>query len=147
MNTALSAEGNEKMFVNDEHIEFYQENIEKCRYQDVYHKALIYCLGISSEVRRKVERIYDFENEEIKPECLKEGWVTGGFAKVIRLAFNLFCNDTPSIYEYEDDLEEAIRECKYYAVEDIFCCEYGSYFFQAIMIRYPEYFRNEKGGF
>ena len=34
-------------FKNKEHRDFYKEYLQKCRYQDVYHKALIYCLGIT----------------------------------------------------------------------------------------------------
>ena len=35
--------------------------------------------------------------------------------------------------------EEQIDECRRYSVEDIFCCCYAPYFWQAIQIRYPEY--------
>ena len=47
--TALGAK--EKMtrtitFKSKEHEKFYQDYLQKCRYQDVYHKSLVYCLGI-----------------------------------------------------------------------------------------------------
>ena len=51
-NTALRA-GNSNSrtitFKNKEHEKFYTEYLEKCRYQDVYHKALVYCLGIDRD--------------------------------------------------------------------------------------------------
>ena len=57
---------------------------------------------------------------------------------VIRMAFNLYCNGTPSVSDYED-AEEQVDECRQYTVEEIFCCAYAPYFWQAIQIRYPEY--------
>ena len=43
--------------------------------------------------------------------------------------------------EYDDykDAEEQISECRQYTVEELFCCAYAPYFWQAIQIRYPEY--------
>ena len=92
---AITAKGAEKKdtrtitFKNDEHKKFYKEYLQKCRYQDVYHKALIYCLGISSDTRVNVDRIYDFKTGCVKTECLHEGWQTSGSAKIVRMAFNL----------------------------------------------------------
>ena len=35
------------------------EHLLKCRYQDVYHKTLEYCLGIDRDIRENANRIYD----------------------------------------------------------------------------------------
>ena len=35
--------------------------------------------------------------------------------------------------------EEQVNECRQYTVEDLFCCAYAPFFWQAIQIRYPEY--------
>lgn len=76
----------------------------------------------------------------VKPECLQEGWQTSGSVKIIRMAFNLYCNGTPSIYNFEDsDLEGQLQECSLYTVEELFCCGYARYFWEAVKIRYPEY--------
>lgn len=83
-------------FKDQEHEIFYRNCLQKCRQQDVYHKALVYCLGISSDTRRNIERIFDFKKGSVKPKCLEEGWITSGSARVVRMAFNLFCNGTPS---------------------------------------------------
>lgn len=125
------------IFRDQEHEVFYMNCLPKCRRQDVYHKALIYCLGISGDTRQNVERIYDFDRDSIKTECLGEGWITSGSARIIRMAFNLFCNGTPSAYDLEG--EEKVRECQRYTVEDLFCCEYAVYFWEAVKVRYPEY--------
>ena len=53
--------------------------------------------------------------QNVKPECLHEGWQTSGSQKVVRMAFNLYCNGTPSVYDYED-AEEQLSECKLYAL-------------------------------
>ena len=58
--------------------------------------------------------------------------------KIIRMAFNLYCNGTPTVYEKEG-VEGKLKECEHYTVEDLFCCEYAPYFWQAIQLRYPEY--------
>ena len=38
-------------FKSKQHENFYQEYLSKDRYQDVYYKALVYCLGISEDTR------------------------------------------------------------------------------------------------
>ncbi len=124
-------------FRNQEHDMFYRSCLPRCRQQDVYHKALVYCLGISGDTRRNIERIFDFEKGSVKPRCLEEGWITSGSAKVVRMAFNLFCNGTPSAYALEGD--EKVKECQRYTVEDLFCCEYAVYFWEAVKVRYLEY--------
>ncbi len=140
-NTALRAEENKKeqiAFISDAHEKFYNEKLKECRTQDVYHKALCYCLGISADTRNHVNDIYDFQTGYVKPECLHEGWQTSGSVKVVRMAFNLYCNGTPSVDDYRRK-DEQLRECRQYTVEELFCCAYAPFFWQAIQIRYPEY--------
>ena len=40
------------------------------------------------------------------------------------MAFNLYCNATPSVDDYTD-AEEQINECRQYTVEELFCCAYA----------------------
>ena len=121
-NTALGAE--KIIFISEAHEKFYYEKLKEVRYQDVYHKALCYCLGINDDTRRNTNRIYDFKTGCVKTECLHEGWQTSGSVKVVRMAFNLYCNATPSVDDYTD-AEEQINECRQYSVEELFCCAYG----------------------
>lgn len=44
----------------------------------------------------------------------------------------------PSVDDYTKT-EEQVNECRQYTVEDLFCCAYAPFFWQAIQIRYPEY--------
>lgn len=142
-NTALGAEKKDSRtitFKNSEHEKFYREYLSKCRYQDVYHKALVYCLGIDRDTRNHVEQICDFRLGNVNPRCLHEGWQTSGSVKIVRMAFNLYCNGTPSLLNYdESDLSGQLKEMRCYTVEDLFCCGYARYFWEAIKIRYPEY--------
>ena len=126
-------------FKNKEHEKFYYTYLPKCRYQDVYHKALVYCLGIDRDTRENAEQIYDFKTGYVKTECLHEGWQTSGSVRIIRLAFNLYCDGTPSVYDYEGDSDRQVDECREYSVSDLFCCGYARYFWEAVKIRYPEY--------
>jgi len=125
------------IFKNQEHEMFYMNYLPKCKQQDVCHKALVYCLGISGDTRQNIKRIFDFKRDCVKTECLGDGWITSGSARIVRMAFNLFCNGTPSAYDLEG--EEQVRECQRYTVEDLFCCEHAIFFWEAIKVRYPEY--------
>ena len=100
----------EIMFINEAHEKFYYEKLKEVRCEDVYHKALVYCLGICEDTRKNVYRIYDFKTGFVKPNCLNEGWQTCGSMKVVRMAFNLYCNGMPSVSNYrkkDEQLTEA----------------------------------------
>ena len=128
----------EIIFISQAHKKFYFEKLQEVRYQDVYHKALIYCLGINSDTRAHIDSIYNFKEGYVKPECLKEGWQTSGSVRVVRMAFNLYCNRTPSVDE-DTGTEDQLLECSQYTVGELFCCAYAPFFLQAVQIRYPEY--------
>ncbi len=84
--TALGAE-KAIIFISNAHEKFYYEKLKEVRYQDVYHKALVYCLGISDGTRRNIKSIYNFKTGCVKTECLHEGWQTSGSVKVVRMAY------------------------------------------------------------
>ena len=50
----------------------------------------------------------------------------------------MVAQDGIAVNDY-DDAEEQVKECRCYTVEDLFCCGYARYFWEAIKIRYPEY--------
>ena len=103
----------EVQFVDDEHEKFFLDNIVRCRYEEVYHHALIYCLGISETTRRNIDSIYDFATVCIKTECLCEDWQTSGSIRIVRLAFCLYCEGTPSVNDMED-VNSKLAECILY---------------------------------
>ena len=51
--------------------------------------AFIYLLGILRVTREHIREIYDFETDEIHPECLTRPWVTPLARRTIMLAYNL----------------------------------------------------------
>ena len=119
--TALGATNkteNGIMFKSNAHEKFYYEKLKEVQYQDEYHMALFYCLGINDDTRRNIDRIYDFETGYVKPACLYEGWQTSGSKKIVRMAFNLYCNGTPSVDEdttiekkqYKEIIKEGMSE-------------------------------------
>ena len=57
---------------------------------------------------------------------------------IIRMAYNLYCNGTPSVSDCENS-DDQLSECRKYTVEDLFCCGYAPYFWQSVKLRYPEY--------
>lgn len=127
-------------FINEEHKLFYEQNILKCHASnDVYRRALFYCLGIDSNTRRHIKNLYDFSENFINPKGINCAWQTDSSRVVTRLAFNLYSNRTPTIANY-DELDEAGRlaECLCYSVHNIFseCSDYFIYFIEAIKIRY-----------
>ena len=84
--TATGANGDDARTIRfkcREHEEFFWEYLQRCRWMDTYHQALIYCLGISDDTRKHIDRIYDFESGCVKPECLQEGWQTSGSVRVV----------------------------------------------------------------
>ncbi len=134
------------MFKDAEHREFFVTHLPKCRYRDEYHAALVYCLGIQADTRKKAGEIYDFKSGCIRTECLHGGWLTDEGAKAVRLAFSLYCSGTPSIHDY-DDAKEQLTECRLYAVDELFASCHAKYFWQAVKLRYPGYCRkNDQGG-
>lgn len=137
-NTATGAANTQAItFKNQKHRNFYMDSLQKCRRRDVYHKALVYCLGIDEDTREHLGQIYDFESGRVKPECLREGWQTSGSEKIVRMAFNLYCNETPSV-SVQKGGKAQIEECQQYTVENLFCCAYARYFWEAVKIRYPD---------
>ena len=57
------------IFISQAHKKFYFEKLREVRYRDVYHKALVYCLGISADTRAHIDSIYNFAEGCVKPEC------------------------------------------------------------------------------
>ena len=125
-------------FKNKEHEKFYEQCLGRTGSLDPYHKAFFYTMGISGETRKHIEDVFNFREDAIRPEGLNKGWQTSGSERIVRLAFNLYTDGTPTTDEY-DDTEEQITETRLYSVSDIFCTGDAKYFWEAIKIRYPDY--------
>lgn len=127
------------LFVDKEHMRFFNKKVAECKLLgkiDSQTSALLYLLALTSETRTHFEEIFNMKEGMIKPESVKAGWQTGTTIKVSRLAFNLFNG-----YIYDNCGSDKVS--RYYAVDDIFNCNLAMYFFEAIKLRYPEYFCKE----
>lgn len=124
----------ELKFVDQDHKDFYERFVPAVG-KDVYFKPVVYLLGLCVDTRNNYRSIFNPEAKEINVEGLKSGWQTGTSTKITRLAFNLWNGMT---YDSHEDFEKG-KVSPYYAVDEIFCCGFTPYFFEAIRLRYPEY--------
>ncbi|MBE6852866.1 MAG: hypothetical protein E7505_05255 [Ruminococcus sp.] len=120
------------LFFDKQHVDRYYELIHKMKKYDVYHQSMAYLISLCDSCYNHANDIFDFKESVIVPEGLQEAWQTSTSLKVTRLAFNLwnhFCFDG-------DDMSFSCL----YSADEIFSCDLAKYFFEAIRIRYPEYF-------
>lgn len=124
-------------FRNEEHERSYRDLLSKMKSRDGYHKATAYLLALDKVCNKHVSDLFDFEEDVIKPfGTLFLPWQTGTSVKTTRLMFNLWSGVSIDL----DKSERAYDETrKYYTPEEIFCCGYAPYFFEAIKLRFPEY--------
>ncbi len=123
------------VFIDERHQNFYEKCITQTNsIKDPYRKSLFYLLGLTAETRNHVKEIYDFKENCIEPAALCKAWQTSTTTKVTRLAFNLY-NGFYGVYGNEI----LDRPCCY-TPEDLFCTELMPYMFEAVKLRYPEYY-------
>ena len=67
--------------------------------------SFLYLLGILRVTREHIREIYDFQTNEIHPECLGYAWVTPLARRTIMLAYNLLTCWMPT--EYPEDCSPA----------------------------------------
>ena len=103
---------------------------------DCYHTALAYLFALDKDCYEHLNDLFDFNSNGIKLEGLYHGWQTGTSRKTTRLAFNLW-NGCVSEILSDNDKEPVISP--YFAVDEIFCCSFAPYYYEAIKLRYPEY--------
>ena len=119
---------NKPIFSSDQHRAFYEKSMARVR-EDSYQKAFFYLIGVSCDTRRMVNRLFDFEEDCIRPEALHEGWQTSGSHRLWLLAFNLWNGYIEPGHEAET------------TPDNLFACDYAPYMLEGIRLRYPEYCR------
>lgn len=140
------------LFADKKHEDLFFSLFKKMKSKDCYHGSAAYLLGLDTVLREHVNDVFDFSEDIIKPDGLSKAWQTGTSKKTTRLMFNLWngkFKDDPARRDYYDEDEEepdedeeekqAAQSSQYYAVDEIFCCSYAPYYWQAIQLRYPEY--------
>ena len=123
----------EVLFYSEQHRNFYNRHVDGGA--DPYYRALVYLLGMTAETRSNFSRYFDAEARMIRPTALEEGWQTGGTVRIVRMAFNLW---NGWCYESEEDAQEG-RTSDTFTPDNLFCCEFAPYFYEAVKLRYPEY--------
>jgi len=123
------------VFVDKEHENFFYEKKRTAKNIDVYNLPVFYLLGLTEETRNHFDQLFNIWKNEIYTEQLLKGWQTGTTYKITRLAFNLF---NGNVYDTEEDYKNDNVSPKY-ATDEIFCCSFAPYFWEAIKLRYPEY--------
>ncbi len=121
-------------FIDGTHEEFYNKFVPSVG-NDVYFRPVVYLLGLTEDTRQNYRTIFNPEKKEINIEGMRNGWQTGTTMKITRLAFNLW---NGMAHDSNEDFEED-KVSKYFAVDEIFCCGFAPYFYEAIKLRYPEY--------
>ena len=123
-------------FYDDAHEAFFCEKLKLAaasgRTPDSYFRSLLYLCGLCAETRCHFHSLFDWREWCICPEALADGWQTGTSKRITRLAFNLWngCGQ-----EQPDD--ERISAA--FLPDEIFCCGFQPYFFEAVRLRFPEY--------
>lgn len=128
-------------FKDDEHKQKYDEICRKMRYLDSYHTAVAYLLALDTACRKHIDDVFDFGGDGIKRECLHKGWQTSTSRRATHLAFNLWngCCSDGETYTDKDGYEADLPSAEY-TPDNIFCDSLAEYFFEAVKLRYPQYF-------
>ncbi len=125
-------------FLDNTHKEFFYKQIERCKISpnEVDKVALIYLLALICR-GKTFDMCYDKDMQVVMTDALDSGWVTSSCARTIRLAFNLFCWNTPTANNLNGDKAER-EKSMYYPINIFDNREYREYFFEAIRIRFGD---------
>ena len=103
-------------------------------------KSLAYLFALDGNCFEHLLDLFDFCENEIIFEGIYK--IHGKSEKTVRLAFNLWngwCSDGEKYVS--DDLFEDYLPSIYYSPCNIFNCENGIYYFEAIKLRFPKYYK------
>ena len=102
-------------YTSEEHEKTYKALVQKYHVEKSNeYKALFYLLSASPDIRWSLADCIEECGSSIlvKEDALSHGWVTGGDARLIRLAFNLFNFGVPTAIGLEGEaLEDELRNC------------------------------------
>lgn len=127
------------IFKDNEHKDFYTKMLEKAPHNDVYYRSLLYTLGICPETRYYIDRLYG--EDGIRLEGLNDSWQTSGTIQICRLAFNLYNGFHHTGSDWDNVTSCTGNEFTPY---ELFCNSDALYMLEAIKLRFPEYFREQK---
>lgn len=119
-------------FRDDKHKQDFETVMQRMNAdsQDVYRAALAYLITADNACAAHVDKIYDFNERCIIPDCLADSWQTDTSGKTCRLAFNLFNGGLGWCEEEERSLVTPAN---------LFCSTLAPFYWEAVKLRYPEY--------
>lgn len=120
-------------FYDEQHEKLYKEILGRMKSKDCYHQSAAYLLSLDNDCFRHIRDIFDFEDDCVKLDSVNKSWQTGSSGRTTRLLLNLWNG-----YCYSEDEDGNDVVDRRYVVDDIFCCLYAPYFYEAIKLRYPE---------
>ncbi len=128
------------LFKDQNHKNFYINSLNKAqKLGDPYYESLFYILGLTETTKKHIDSIYDFDEDLIQPETVfRQPWQTSTSLRAVRMAYNLFNGFNGII------CEEMYDDPEKYTPSNLFCCELGGYFYEALTIRYPEYCKEKE---
>lgn len=102
-------------FLNDVHQQFFYDTIKQYHIDlnDSYRVALFYVLGLHELTRSHIRDIYDFELDQINPECLAAPFQTSSSVALIQFAYVLY-ND------FEIEIENGCSKSHYPSMLQMF---------------------------
>lgn len=127
------------LFYDQTHETEYTELLNSMKSKDEYHKAAAYLLTLDRVIKDHIKDVFDVDKDIILHEGLCKAWQTGTSRKTTRLLFNLW---NGFVHESSEDFENDVIS-KYYAVDEIFNCNYMPYYVQALKLRFPIYAAEE----
>ena len=130
------------IFKSKDHETNYHFILEKMKGKLIteQEKALAYLFALDENCFEHLLDLFDFCENEIIFEGIYK--IHGKSEKTVRLAFNLWngwCSDGEKYVS--DDLFEDYLPSIYYSPCNIFNCENGIYYFEAIKLRFPKYYQ------
>ena len=131
------------IFKSKDHETNYHFILEKMKGKLIteQEKALAYLFSLDENCFEHLLDLFDFCENEIIFEGIYK--IHGKSEKTVRLAFNLWngwCSDGEKYVS--DDLFEDYLPSIYYSPCNIFNCENGIYYFEAIKLRFPKYYQS-----
>lgn len=128
-------------FLDQEHADFFAEKDrftqEAGHTADSYSRSFFYLCGLCPDTRTHFRRLFDWDGWCIRPEGLGEGCQTGTSRKITRLAFNLWNG-------YGQEIPDRSDISASFLPDEVFCCPFQPYFFEAIRLRFPEYSKSSE---
>ena len=130
------------IFKNKDHETNYHFILEKMKGKLITEQkqALAYLFSLDENCFEHLLDLFDFCENEIIFEGIYK--IHGKSEKTVRLAFNLWngwCSDGEKYVS--DDLFEDYLPSIYYSPCNIFNCENGIYYFEAVKLRFPKYYQ------